>query len=242
MIALYWTIGILAVLVLIGFIRISIRLCLDDDIRLTLHVLGLTFRLYPKRQAVRLGRYSYRKMQKWRSRQQEKKDKAEAKAERKADRSGKAKEPGERFLAKLRNYQDLVKTFFRSFSKHFRIRIAKFHIRVGSDDAAKTALLYGAVAQAVSYIAGAVERFTNLRLKRGSEILVEADFVGDSIKADLILDLSLRVWHLLAILLRAALAFFKQQIRKAVKETAPSKKQSTSRAAARTEPAAAEHS
>ena len=142
----------------------------------------------------------------------------------------------------MQTYLELVRAFFRSFSKHFRIRIAKFHIRVGSDDAAKTAVLYGVVAQTVSYIVGAGERFTKLRLKRGSEILVEADFVGDSIEAEMLLDFSLRLWHLLAILLRVGLTYLKQQIRKAAKAPdATSQKKTISSTAPRAERAAADH-
>ena len=94
----------------------------------------------------------------------------------------------------------------------------------------------------MSYIVGAVERFTNLRLKHGSEILVEADFVGNSIEAEMLLDFSLRLWHLLAILLRVGLTYLKQQIRKASRQPDPAtSKQTPSSTAPRQERAATEH-
>lgn len=94
-------------------------------------------------------------------------------------------------LQKLDSIKNILTILFDTFRKHLHIKIAKIHIRVATKDAAKTALLYGAVSTAVACILDVVDSITNLDRLKKSSISVEPDFLSD--KTDIKLNIVLRI-------------------------------------------------
>ena len=126
-------------------------------------------------------------------------------------------------------YLELVKDFivrsYPKFIKGLTIRINKLDVTVASDDAAKTAILYGTVSQSVAYFLNFLDEISKVKRKRNSKINVIADFTSE--QAEFVLDISLR-WRLIrAIIMKLALewnlvlaidAYNKRKIEKRLKQ------------------------
>ena len=100
---------------------------------------------------------------------------------------------------------------FSRFAHHVRLRATRIVIKVATDDAAKTAILFGAVNQAVAAILEILDSSGKLQGLKSARILVAPDFTAEKTSADIHIVLSLRVWHMLDILLRAAWRFVKRK-------------------------------
>ena len=104
---------------------------------------------------------------------------------------------------------EILSMFKTRFFKHFRIRVARIRVSIATGDAASTAILYGAVSQAVYPIAAFLTEFTNINDLEKADIDLRPDFLGENTTVDLKISFSLRVWHLADILLRALRSYTK---------------------------------
>ena len=91
------------------------------------------------------------------------------------------------------------------------------NVTVASDDAAKTAILYGVVSQSIAYTLEILDRVTNLSYADNSEVNVDVDFLETKPRADIRIAFSLRVWHLLDVAFRALGRFVKLKMKKSNK-------------------------
>jgi hypothetical protein len=112
---------------------------------------------------------------------------------------------------------DALKGLGKSFGKHFEIEAVKMKIRVGSEDAAQTAILYGVIVQMAAYLVEGLSAITNFRCKRREEMQITADFLSDKMVMDLHFIFKLRVWHVFALLFAAIGAALKRMIKNALK-------------------------
>ena len=90
------------------------------------------------------------------------------------------------------------------FERHLHIKLTRLRLTVGTDDAAKTAVLYGLVSQSVAYILEILSRVVNLKYTSDSDVQVNADFLSEKFAADVKIAISMRVWLLFDIALCAA--------------------------------------
>ncbi len=100
---------------------------------------------------------------------------------------------------------ELAKTILSRTLSHARVKIYRLAITVASSDAAKTALLYGAVSPAVAFLLETLEQFSNLKIASDAPIGVQADFTDDRCHADLHVRFRLLVVHLIDVALRSLL-------------------------------------
>ena len=109
----------------------------------------------------------------------------------------------------------VLQTVVTRFRKHFRIKITRIKINVATDDAAKTAILYGTVSGAVACILEILDRSMNVSYAKPEDydVDVTADFLSEKITADIKIAFSLRVWHIFDLVFRAAFAALKKLIK-----------------------------
>ena len=100
---------------------------------------------------------------------------------------------------------ELAKTILSRTLSHARVKVYRLAITVASSDAAKTALLYGAVSPAVAFLLETLEQFSNLKIASDAPIGVQADFTDDHCHADLHVRFRLLVVHLIDVALRSLL-------------------------------------
>lgn len=89
----------------------------------------------------------------------------------------------------------LAKTLVRKTRGKVKIKINKLHIRVATNDAAHTALLYGVVVQLLSYLFGFIEeKYTSIQRNDG-DLVVEPDYTTSESSAIIDLVLSAKIWR-----------------------------------------------
>ena len=221
-----WLIA-LAIILLIQFMKISVRVGFDADLALTLGVGIFRIRILPGREKeLRLGDYKIKKFRK----NNEKAELAEAAAsEKKAAKKANAKDkkttkkveearreqtgaekPERDIIGLVRKLLGVVKVFFSRFGHHLHIEVRRLVIIIATGDAAKTAVLYGAACGGVQCIMELLYNCMHLKLPKSADIRVEPDFLGEKIVAEADITFSFRVWNFFDMLFRAGFAFLKK--------------------------------
>lgn len=216
--------AILAFFVLFFTIRVRITLELKDEISLWVNAFGIRINILPKKQKkYKLSDYTPKKI----ARRDKKKAKKDAKkaakkaeknkkkaAEKKLSReekkalkkSKKASRPSIRDSVSL--FADIAKLFFSGFFSHLHFHIARIKVRVGSDDAAKTAILYGAIYASLRPVLTLIDRISNLHRVDKAEIDIQPDYLSEELKLDMKLGFSMSLGGLLGVLIKAAFKLF----------------------------------
>lgn len=90
---------------------------------------------------------------------------------------------------------DLTQLFGRLL-RSMRLEIARLRIRVGTGDAATTALAYGAISQAVSYLLAWIDETFRRKQRKQNDFSIQADFVNKTAQAECKLLFRIRMWRL----------------------------------------------
>ena len=114
-------------------------------------------------------------------------------------------------LTLVSTVKEIVSALVGSFFGYLRVEVARLDIVVATDDAAKTAIVYGAVYQAVSYILAIFDKITTVKYEKNSYVSVRADFLREKFYADINVTFSLRVGQLIKILIKTAYRYLKNK-------------------------------
>lgn len=104
---------------------------------------------------------------------------------------------------------EIAKKVLEKTWRYIRIKIERYDITVGTDDAAKTALIYGGVSQATSYLFTLLDETAHFRVKRKAPVNVGVDFLSAETKASVQMDFRLRLWHIISIGLGAGIIYLR---------------------------------
>ena len=186
MIALYIILGITLLIGLILVLRVRLVINFDDDLCVYLRFLFFTYRIYPEKPK--------KSMPKRRKSKKSKNTKAEA--------STKSKEPKKEdtVVSKLWAIRKVLLTTIEKFLGKVHFKFVKLNAVVGCENAAATALLYGAVSQGVAYLIEVLDNISNVDISKRSEISVKSDFVSQKSSLDGKIVLYISVVHLLYVL------------------------------------------
>lgn len=194
--------GLLIALAILIFIllllHIKIKIVIDfggEDVNLFLKILGIKITLMPKKdkkKKLKINDYSYKKINK-------KKKEKPKKPEKKKPDVASSHDSGMSLGDKISLITDIVKHLVKKFFGHLRIDITKIKINVGSPDAAKTAILYGVISQALAALIDVLSAITDVRNDKNADISVNADFTSEKTKAYIYMSFSLRVRHIFSI-------------------------------------------
>ena len=194
--ALYIILFIIAGIVLLLSIPVGINLVLEDELRVYLRVLFLKIKLYPSKKK----KFNQRKHEK------KKKKKESAKSSVLKERDEIKSKPT--LLENISTITEIVRTFFKHFSKHLHVKLTKIHIKVATPDAAETAILYGAVSGAVACLVELIDSITNLGRIKQSSIAVEPDFLSEKSIARLNISLYINSFGAIIVILRTLIKYF----------------------------------
>lgn len=100
-------------------------------------------------------------------------------------------------------FQELAVGILTRFARHLRPDEFRLRVLVATDDAAKTAMEYGAVCAAAGAVRSAVEGLRRADPKR-INVQIECDFLAETYEFDAELCVSIRVWRLALIALFAS--------------------------------------
>ncbi len=232
MTALYIIGAIILFFFLVGLIRVEAVIYYSDEFALTVRVLGIPIRIIPARpRTVRIRDYSPKALEKRRrkeekkakkkalkdAKKQKKKDKKDAEKKAKAEKakSGAKTQEKKTDIAKIISLvTKAVAAFIRRFGKSLRIRVAKLHVGVAAGDAAKTAILYGTVVQAVCYLANMLDATSTLKNPVKSDVQIYADYLSEKPVLDIEIGFSLCIWQLFSMAFGAVGAALRELMKK----------------------------
>ena len=106
-------------------------------------------------------------------------------------------------LDKLNSIREIIAIVFNEFKSYLHVKLTKIHVSVATDDAAKTAILYGAVSTAVACIVDLIDDITNLKTLKESSISVEPDFLSSKTDIDLNITLYVSILGAIKILMKS---------------------------------------
>ena len=207
MIALYVILSVFAVVFVLLLLPVRLSLTFQDELSLSASYLFLRFPIYPKEKEVRLSKYTQRKLKKRKKKLKKKKQIERISATKKAK---KPKPTLKQRLRQLRLILYILKNVYKNVLSAVHVRVKRLYVRVGTDDAAKTAILYGVAAQSTSYLLTLLHDHTKTTVKRGGAD-VGADFCGTESALDVDIVFSVRPISVLCLGLRAAFFFLKHK-------------------------------
>ena len=201
-----WLVIILSVVIVlallltlvIAFGHASIRVVYTQSFKVVAKIAGIPFTLYsdkPKKEKKKKDlsrclnpKAVLRRELRRRKREAKKAYRKQLKAEKKAKKNAQKKASGKQItpnlLEKLQMIAEIVKTVYTQTRGHVAIRVYRMRITVGTDDAAKTALLYAAVVQSTAYLCQLIESKFNHIERDAGDMTVTPDYVGGKCSAE----------------------------------------------------------
>lgn len=228
MIALYIIAAVIGIFALLFFCRIYITFSYGggDELSLSVRYTFWRMRLVPSAGGkIRLGNYTYKKTHK-KDKKKKKKTKDSQEKSAAKPRKGKKtaskkksaeKEPpveGEKkqsAVAMLFELREIIFDLLIRAPRKLRLEIKRLRLTVGASDAAKTAITYGVVTQAVGAALTLAEEHADVRIKDDA-VMIAYDFLSGKIDADVHLRLSVRVGSILGLGLRFIFNFLKLKL------------------------------
>lgn len=194
--------SIAAAILLLLFSSVRLTIFYDDGIRVKVRYLLFSRVLYPAhKKKIKLSSFSYSKTH---GAKKKKAVSTTSNPPKKEEAKSNAAENASILLAVLkRTYEKIL--------GRFKIKLAKIHITVASDDAAKTAIMYGAVSQSIAYAAEILDNFVYVKRTGRGDIAVNADFLSEKTKYDIKIILYSKIWQILDILFGLAYNYLKEK-------------------------------
>ena len=203
-------IGIIALfIVFLCSLGATVTIEYDGEVTLWVRVLFVKIRLLPsrpkrrkrsmsKKQAEKIKERLAKKEAKKRAKKAEKKrKKAEKKAAVESGKAKKEKKSPAEILDIISLVCNLTTKIISRFFKHLKIKVARIKMKIATDDAAATALTYGAVTQSINVLFPLLDSVKTLSLPNAKDIDIRADFTSEESEIDIKISFTLRVWHLL---------------------------------------------
>lgn len=217
---------LLLLLLLLG--KVKIRIVWREKVKVTASVLGIRFCLYPDKKDEKkktrdlskcrnpdaVLRKELRRQKKEAAKALKKQRRKEAKAARK-QKEKEAKRAGLKPTPNLKENLDMIgallKRLYETTRGKLTVRVRRLHLRVGSDNAADTAIRYALILQSVTLLTEWIgTHFVKIRKKRGS-MTVEPDFLSDKCYANVDIVCSIRLCRALGIAVRMLSAYKKEK-------------------------------
>ena len=135
-----------------------------------------------------------------------KKQKKAKKPEKKKEKKSKDEEKPKKKLAIteiLYMVKKLIVTIFKKLKKYLRVRVHDFSVCVATGDAAKTAIMFGAVCGSCSLIFEILESAVDFKIKDGAEIGARCDYLSEKTQANIGVDISITVGQVVKLALAA---------------------------------------
>ena len=216
---------ILSIALLIALLlstKVLLHIRYEESLTVYLRVLFVKIRLYPSEKEKKRYPHSMSKRKAQRIKDSlKKKQKGEPKKKKKRKSKEKEKEPKEApdLISILSIITSFVKSFLRLFAGSVRIRSSRLHIVVAAEDAADTAIAYGALTQAVNLLFPMLDGIKTFKhLPRGKELSVRADFLSDTPKIDADVELYIRAGSALKAVCLAAIRAFKGAVKRQLRQ------------------------
>ncbi|MBQ8448458.1 MAG: hypothetical protein IJX27_05965 [Clostridia bacterium] len=92
--------------------------------------------------------------------------------------------------------RDVLGSIFLKLWRYFRVRVKNFHITVATDDAATTAMMYGAVCGYGDAILTILEKALDFKIEKDAKVGASCDYLSEEMKMDIEIDISISIGNL----------------------------------------------
>jgi hypothetical protein len=191
--ALYVILGILLLIALVLCLRVNLHIKYKSELAIYLRILFVKIPLIPQRKSKKIKQ----------------KKKSQSADSPKVVTSEERQKKSPTLLENLGMIKEVLAVFLKAFAKKLKVKLARIHVKVATDDAAQTAILYGAVSGSIALIVELIDSYTNLSRLGKRSIIVESDFLSDRSEADISISLSISVFDAISVLLKSAFRYFK---------------------------------
>ncbi len=177
----------------------------------------LRIHLLPSKQGkIKLGDYTFEKVaqrQAAEKKKDAKKQSSPKKPKKKEAAKSKKSDEGEgtekkSAISLLLTMREIIFDTIKRFPGKLRLEILRLRLSVGAEDAAATAIGYGAVTQAVGAALTLAEEHADVRIRRDA-VMILPDFLSGKLDADVSVRLSVRVGSVFGLALRFIFNFIK---------------------------------
>ncbi len=203
MTAVYIVLAVAAALFCIGNLRAHITISLKEDLNVYFRFLFLKKRLLTTKKKLS-------PMSDYVPPETKRKKKKKPKKEKKKSDDGKKTD----ILSLVNTVLKIIRGVLKKTKRYLRIRVRSFRVSVATGDAAKTAVLYGALGGVMDIIFDAMKSAFRFKVEKNADIGLDADFLAEKTRASIEIDLYFAVWHLLSIALGALWTFIRNPFKK----------------------------
>lgn len=205
MIILYIALALLLLVGTILLLPVKITVEYDTDLRLDASLLGYSLWSLPKKEKkIRYSRYSSKAMARKKKRLLKKRQRLLKKGVTAPPAKGE-KKPG--LVGDLEFILRQIGAILSRGYKHVRIEVERLIVRVGGEDAAKTAILFGAVNEAATALLAYLDEAGKWKRTRRTRISVVPDYVSEKSFINAKIILTLRLWQAADVLLGTSLVY-----------------------------------
>ncbi|MBQ9079997.1 MAG: hypothetical protein IJY27_02890 [Clostridia bacterium] len=217
MLILWIFLAVLAILLTVALLllvfarlRVVITANHDDIIKLKFYLCGIPVYSYGAKEKkhhkkAKISDYSPKKLEKKRQKALRAQAKKQAKKQKGTGAAIEEIKRSPHITNILKFIIELLKNFTKHYASKFKVTIHRFNISVATDDAAKTALLYGGVVQSANYLLEFLRNTTALKIPRSAPLNVTSDFCDSTTKFDIKLSVIIRLRKVISLLFRSGL-------------------------------------
>jgi hypothetical protein len=198
MTGLWVTLGIFLFFFFIFIIPIHVTVGLQESVSVMLRILFLKIPILPK---------TKKKKKKKKEKKPKEKKKKEKKPEDKKKKKKKKKKKVSDIVGLVQVLLDTVVALFKRLGRNFKIRVYAYEICVASEEAAKTAVMYGAVKTLSETIFLRLQDSINFKIVKNAPMGVYADFLEEKFRANVKIDFSLSIAGVFGVLFAAIFKF-----------------------------------
>ncbi len=203
--------ALILLFVLLLFLPIRLAVCFDKKIRLSLKILCFSFLLYPKKKKWRMKEH----LPEYQKKKKKKNGKKPAEKTPPQREEVKKETAIERIARKYEEITDLLNTVVfpaaKRLGKHLNISISRIELTIGSDDAAKTALLYATAVNAGYALLTLINEHTNLKKKGKGPVSVTCRYDLEKTSIAFDIELGLSLFGAMSILLPTLLSYLQRK-------------------------------
>ena len=229
MTGLWIALGIFLFFFLLFSVPIHITVGLRENVSVMVRILFLKIPIFPRPKSTKKKSKDKKKSdQKSKKEKKPKEDKKSKKDKKSKEEKKKKKENGEEQQKKpkkkidivfwVRLLLDVVTALFKKLGQHFKIRVHAYEICVASEDAAKTAVMYGTVQTLSNTLFLRLEKAINFKIVKNAPFGVYVNFLEEKPKANVKIDFSVCVNVLLAVVFGVIFTFIKSFITSSIKK------------------------
>lgn len=218
MTGLWIVLGIFLFFFLLFSVPFHITVGLQENVSVMIRILFLKIPIFPRPKSTKKKPKDKKKSdQKQKKKEKKPKKEKKKKEKNKDDQKEKPKKKID-IVFWVRLLLDVVTALFKKLGQHFKIRVYAYEICVASEDAAKTAVMYGTVQALSETLFLRLGKAINFKIVKNAPFGVYVNFLEEKPKANVKIDFSISINDIFAILFGVIFTFIKSFISSSLKK------------------------